>query len=427
VSCLQLRIQALGEVLNPRLRPLQHGVVMMGLALQALLCNKLRTFLTMLGVIIGVASVITMVALGQGASASVQRQIAGLGTNLLTVIGGSATTGGVRMGAAAVESITVQDADAIRRDCASIAKLSPLLRKGCQVIAGDTNWSTQLQGVHDEYFAIRDWPCIVGSPFGHGEVTVSAKVCVLGQTVRAQLFGASDPVGQLVRIQAVPLRVTGVLEPKGQNAYGQDQDDLIIVPYTTYKNRMRGSDKFSMLLVSASSRELVPVAKDELTSLLRQRHHIRSPKDDDFFIRTQQEIAQTAEQTTQTFTLLLAGIAAVSLLVGGIGIMNIMLVSVTERIREIGIRMAVGAHRQDILVQFATEAFVLSVVGGLLGILCGATAVWITARVSPWAPVMTASSVLLAFGCAAGVGLFFGYYPARRAASLDPIEALRHD
>jgi putative ABC transport system permease protein len=397
------------------------------LALESLSRNKTRTFLTTLGIVIGVGSVIAMVALGEGASASVQRQIAGLGTNLLTVFGGSAVQGGARQGAAAVESLTVGDMEAIRRECPAVGMLTPLLRRGGQVIAGDNNWATQIQGVHEDYFRIREWPCQIGSPFARSDVAVSAKVCVIGQTVRAQLFGAGDAVGSILRVNQVPLIVVGVLGAKGQSSFGQDQDDVVIVPYTTFMNRIYGTDKFSMLMLSAVSGSEVRSASAQVTALLRQRHHVRTPADDDFFIRTQQEIAQAASQTTRIFTLLLGGIAAVSLLVGGIGIMNIMLVSVTERIREIGIRMAVGAHRRDILVQFFTEALVLSVLGGGAGILLGMVAVWVISIVSPWAPLMTGSSVVLAFCCSAGVGLFFGFYPARKAALLDPIEALRHE
>ncbi len=401
--------------------------MMARMAMQALAQNKLRTFLTTLGIIIGVASVIAMVALGQGASASVQARIAGLGVNVLTVFGGSATTGGARQGSAAVESLRAADVEAIRRECPSVRLLSPQLRRSAQVIAGDNNWATGLQGVDTAYFRIREWTFATGSAFEAIDTTVSAKVCVLGETVRQQLFGNADPVGAVVRVNQVPLRVVGVLTPRGQTSFGQDQDDAVFIPYTTFMNRLYGTDRFSMIVLSAVSPEEVDAARAEVTSLLRQRHHIRASSDDDFYIRTQQEIAQAAEQTTAIFTLLLGGIAAVSLVVGGIGIMNIMLVSVTERTREIGVRLAVGAHRRDILVQFFTEALVLSVLGGLAGILVGAIAVWVVRALSPWAPIMTVSSVLVAFFCASAVGLLSGYYPARKAAHLDPIEALRHE
>ena len=402
-------------------------LMLIGLALQSLSRNKMRSFLTMLGVIIGVGSVIAMVALGQGASASVQSSIASLGTNVLTVYGGSAAVGGVRQGAASTENLTAQDLDALRRDCPSAQFVSPLLRKAGQVVAASNNWGTQVQGVNPDYLKIRDWRCQLGSPFDATQTAASAKVCVIGQTVRMQLFGTGDGVGSVLRINSVPLMVIGVLQAKGQTSFGQDQDDAIFVPYTTFMNRLFGGEKFSMIIMSAVSDDQVETARRQITSLLRQRHHIGSAKDDDFSVRTQQETAQMAEKTTGVFTTLLGGIAAVSLLVGGIGIMNIMLVSVTERIREIGIRMAVGAHRRDILVQFFTEALVLSVLGGLLGILLGMAAIAVMTRVSPWAPLLSWGSVVLAFCCSAVVGVFFGYYPAQKAASLDPIEALRNE
>ncbi|NDD30571.1 MAG: FtsX-like permease family protein [Proteobacteria bacterium] len=401
--------------------------MMMTIALRSLARSKMRTMLTMLGVIIGVAAVIATVALGEGASATIQSRIAGLGTNLVTVFGGSATTVGVRMGAAAVESFTRADVEAIGRDCPSVSALTPVLRKGVQAVGPTVNWSTQLQGVNEAYFAIREWSCDLGSPFTLADVRASAKVCIIGQTVRRELFGADDVVGRVLRVSTVPLTIVGVLAAKGQSTFGQDQDDVVVVPCTTYMNRMRGGDRFSLLLVSAVSADRVTMARDEIAALLRQRHHIRDVRDDDFFIRTQQEISETAEETMATFTWLLGGIAAVSLIVGGIGIMNIMLVSVTERVHEIGIRMAVGARSSDIMLQFVIEALVLSVGGGVVGVVLGAAVVQVVAWLSPWTPVMTASSVMLAFGCSAAVGVFFGYYPARSAARLDPIEALRHE
>ena len=402
-------------------------LMLVRLALKSLSRNLMRSFLTMLGVIIGVGSVIAMVALGQGASASVQSSIASMGTNVLTIFGGSASLGGVHQGAASTENLTPQDMEALRRDCLAAQFISPLLRKAGQVVVGNNNWGTQVQGVNADYLKIRDWRCQIGSSFDEAQTSVSAKVCVIGETVRMKLFGSRDGVGSILRVNSVPMLVIGVLQAKGQTSFGQDQDDALFVPYTTFMNRLFGGDKFSMLIVSAVSDDQVEPARQQITSLLRQRHHIRAAKDDDFSIRTQQETAQMAEKTTSVFTTLLGGIAAVSLLVGGIGIMNIMLVSVTERIREIGIRMAVGAHRRDILVQFFTEALVLSVLGGLAGILLGVAAIWVMTQVSPWAPLMSWSSVLLAFGCSAAVGVFFGYYPAQKAASLDPIEALRHE
>ena len=397
------------------------------LAGRALARNPLRASLTMLGVIIGVGAVVTTLAIGQGARASVQAQIASLGSNVIMVFSGTSVAGGTRAAMGSSTSLTQDDVDAIRKECPSVEHVAWTVRSVGQIIYGDQNWGTSISGATADYFAIRDWNVADGAAFTDGDVRNGAKVCVLGATVVDNLFQGQSPIGETVRIRNLPFKVVGVLERKGGSAMGQDQDDIVIAPATTVQKKFLATSSIGMVLVSARSADVINSAIDEITSLLRQRHHIRTGQDDDFFIRNQAEFANTAEQTSRTMTLLLSSIAAVSLLVGGIGIMNIMLVSVTERTREIGIRMAVGARGRDILAQFLVESSFLSLVGGALGVLLGLVAALLISRLAHWPTIVSPPAVLLAFGFSAAVGIFFGFYPARKAAAQDPIEALRYE
>jgi putative ABC transport system permease protein len=396
-------------------------------AFRALRRNKMRSFLTMLGIIIGVGAVIAMLAIGQGAESSVQQQINALGTNVLIVFPGSQQQGGVRTGAGTMTTLTEEDAAAIAKECPAVALVSPGARSGGQVIAGNLNWMTSIEGGGADYLEIRKWPIEYGDFFSDAEVKAAAKVCVLGKTVADNLFPESSPVGQTVRIRNVPFRVVGVLSKKGQNAMGQDQDDIIMAPYTTVLRRLSHFPFLRQILVSATSPTNVEVAQAQITELLRMRHKIPPYDPDDFTIRNQTELAATATATTEILTILLASIASVSLLVGGIGIMNIMLVSVTERTREIGIRMSVGARSRDILTQFLIEALVLSLLGGILGILIGVGGSVAIAKMAKWPTIVTAFSIVLSFGFSIAIGIFFGFYPARKAAMLNPIDALRYE
>jgi putative ABC transport system permease protein len=402
-------------------------LVIMKIAARALSRNTLRSALTMLGIIIGVGSVIAMVAIGQGAKAQVESQIASIGSNMLIIFPGSTTQAGVHAGAGSATTLTEDDAEAIRKELSAVRTAAPTLRTVAQVISSNQNWSTVIQGSTPAFFIIRDWAVTSGSQFTDADVAGAAKVAVLGQTVADELFGAQDPVGQIIRIQNVPFKVVGLLAPKGQSARGQDQDDTVIVPFSTLQKRIMGVTYVGAIMASAASPEEGPVAQDQIQRLLRQRHHIPVGQDDDFTVRNIADIAAAAEASSRVMTMLLGSIASVSLVVGGIGIMNIMLVSVTERTREIGIRLAVGARGRDILLQFLVEAVVLSLAGGLLGVIFGLVGSQIITAMVHWPTIISLSSILLAFLFSIAIGVFFGLYPARRAAGLNPIEALRYE
>jgi putative ABC transport system permease protein len=396
-------------------------------AFRALHRNKMRSFLTMLGIIIGVAAVIIMLAIGQGAQYSVEQQINALGTNVLIVFPGSQQTGGLRMGAGTVTTLTEEDAQAIQKECPAVALVSPGTRAGGQVIAGNMNWATGIEGTGPDYLEIRKWSVEYGEFYTDADVKAASKVCVLGKTVADNLFPDSSPIGQNIRIRNVPFKVAGVLAKKGQNAMGQDQDDVILAPYTTVKRRLTWYPYLRQILVSATSPSNIAAAQSQIADLLRMRHKVAPYDADDFTIRNQADLATAATATTQILTILLASIASVSLLVGGIGIMNIMLVSVTERTREIGIRMSVGARGRDILTQFLIEALVLSLLGGVVGIILGVTGSTAISSFAKWPSIITAFSIILSFGFSIAIGIFFGFYPARKAALLNPIDALRYE
>ena len=396
-------------------------------AFRALRRNKMRSFLTMLGIIIGVGAVIAMLAIGQGAEYSVKEQIASLGTNVLMVFPGAQQQAGVRTAAGSAVTLTEDDALAIQRECPAVQYLSPGSGAGGQVIAGNLNWSTGISGVGNDYLEIRQWSVEYGQFFTDADVKAAAKVCVLGKTVADNLFPESSPVEQTIRIRNVPFKVVGVLTKKGQNTAGQDQDDIILAPYTTVIRRLSHWPNLRSILVSATGLKDIPVAQAQITELLRMRHKIQPYESDDFTIRNQTDLAATATATTEILTILLASIASVSLLVGGIGIMNIMLVSVTERTREIGIRMSIGARGRDILTQFLIEALVLSLLGGIVGIILGTTGSSIISKFAKWPTIVTPFSIILSFGFSIAIGIFFGFYPARKAALLNPIDALRYE
>jgi putative ABC transport system permease protein len=399
-----------------------------GVAVRALKRNAMRTALTALGMVIGVAAVIVMIALGEGARSSIEAQIRSAGSNIVMVSAGSGGFGPVRQGQGATTTLTADDAAAIAREIEGIRAMSPGINTRMQVIGSAGNWNTQIQGAGSELAAIRVWPMQYGTFFTEGDVTRAAKVAVLGSVGRDQLFGAGvDPTGETIRIKNQPFKVLGVLTSKGQAAMGQDQDDTIVVPYTTVQKRLLGVQHVAQITISADDGVSLDGMTARIGELLRVRHRIAADETDDFSVRTLEELASMLTATTSTMTYLLASIAAVSLLVGGIGIMNIMLVSVTERTREIGLRLSVGARDSDVLLQFLVEALVLSLAGGLAGAALGVGGSWAVATLLQWSAVVTPNAVLVSFACAAGTGIFFGFYPARKAAALNPIEALRFE
>ena len=397
------------------------------IALRALSRNKMRTILTMMGIVIGVAAVIAMVGVGQGAQQKVQDQIASMGTNLIYVSAGSVNRGGTHLGAGATKTLTDDDMKAIVREVPTVSAAAPGAGASAQVVYENQNWSTRVNGTEPQYFAIRDWQVASGSSFTDDDVSHSANVAVLGATVQQNPFGNSDPVGQTIRIGALPFQVVGVLTAKGQSGMGADQDDGVYVPITTLQKKITGQDWLQYIMVSAVSQPASYAAQSQITSLLRDRHKIRPGQDDDFQVRNLADVAELADQQSQVMTLLLASIAGVSLIVGGIGIMNIMLVSVTERTREIGIRVAIGATEQDVQRQFLSESVVLSLLGGATGILLGVAASLVITKVLGWAILISPMAIVAAVIFSMAVGVFFGYYPARKASRLDPIEALRFE
>jgi putative ABC transport system permease protein len=390
----------------------------------------MRSALTMLGIIIGVGAVITMLAVGTGASKKIAEQISSMGSNLLIILPGATTAGGVRMGAGTQPTLTMGDAEAIQKECPAVSDVAPILNGVAQVVYGHQNWATGVVGTTPGMLSVRDWPLASGRPFTQQDVKSATKVCLLGQTVVDNLFGDLDPSGQIIRIKKVPFTVVGVLAKKGQSPQGQDQDDTIYIPVTTAQKKLFGTTFPGMvriMMVKAKSTEDLAPAEKQINELLRQRHHIGMKQENDFTVRNLTQIMETAEQSTKVMTLLLGAIASVSLLVGGIGIMNIMLVSVTERTREIGIRMAIGAKTWDIRLQFIIEALTLSLVGGIVGIIVGVSGSKILSVLAGWSTVISPFSILLAFGFSGLVGIFFGFYPAYKASLLDPIDALRYE
>ncbi|HKQ03597.1 MAG TPA: ABC transporter permease [Blastocatellia bacterium] len=399
------------------------------IALRALSRNKMRSILTMLGIIIGVAAVIAVVGIGQGASASIQSQIAQLGNNMLYVMAGSSNQGGMRGGAGSTPTLTPEDADAIERECPAVRAVSPGVRANGQLVFGNQNWaaSSGIQGTNEKFPDIRAWPVAKGEFFTEGDVRTAARVCVIGKTIEDNLFAGADAIGQTMRIRNLPFRVIGVLSTKGQNQWGQDQDDTVIVPYTTAQKKMLSITWIHQVMVSAVSASATFTAEQQITELLRQRHRITANMDNDFSVRNLTDVAEAADASSKIMTNLLASVAIVSLMVGGIGIMNIMLVSVTERTREIGIRMAIGARSGVIRRQFLIESITLSLVGGLIGVGFGIVASIVIARTLNWPTLVSPYSIIASVVFSMLVGIAFGYYPARKAASLDPIDALRYE
>jgi putative ABC transport system permease protein len=386
----------------------------------------MRSALTILGIVIGVGCVIVTNGIGNGASKSIQSNINSLGANFVMIFPGAVTQGGARI-FAAQSSLTEDDAKALKAECPSIAYVSPGIRTGGQVVAGENNWTTEIYGADVDWPFIRAWNVATGTFFTENEVKAGAKVAVLGNSVKDNLFPDSDPVGAVIRVKNIPFKVVGVLEKKGGSTMGNDQDDQVVVPYTTVMKRVLGSNRLNIIQVAATSPDTIKSAMEEIKALLRQRHRLAPGQDDDFSMRSQEEIAATASETTRTLSILLGSIAIVSLVVGGIGIMNIMLVSVTERTREIGIRMAIGAKSRHVLAQFLLEAVTLSIVGGAIGVALGIGVSQLIAKFAGWPVAVDPGSIAVAFGFAALIGIFFGFYPARKAAALDPIEALRYE
>ncbi|MFZ9296735.1 MAG: ABC transporter permease [Hylemonella sp.] len=402
-------------------------------ALRSLSANKLRSMLTMLGIIIGVAAVITMIAVGNGATQRVQEQMKGLGSNVMLVLPGGVSQAGVRLGAQTRQRLNEDDALAIAVEIPEVQVAAPTYRTSGQLVAGNANWGTTIFGVTNDYLEARDWGLSSGRLFDQAELAGSSKVAWIGATVARELFGEQDPVDQTLRVRGVPMKIIGVLQPKGQNSLGQDQDDVLMIPLSTLRNRIWGGDATSRLkrvgAISVKVREgqSMKAVEENIKDLLRQRFKVPPGTEDPFVVRNLTEILQAQEEASRIMTLLLAAVAGISLIIGGIGIMNIMLVSVTERTREIGLRMAVGAREKDILAQFLIEAVTLSMVGGAIGVLTGAFATWGVSRFTGWQVSMTPDAIVLAVGFSALVGIFFGFYPARRASKLLPIQALRFE
>lgn len=400
------------------------------IALRALRTNKMRSFLTMLGIIIGIGAVIAMVAIGSGASKIISEQIASIGSNILLVIPGSVTSGGLRMGSGSTPTLTYDDAKAIKSECPAVALAAPTVRGAAQVVYGNMNWSTMIMGITPEYLAVREWPVTEGRNLTQSDVEGATKNCLIGQTVATNLFGSEDPIGKIVRIKKIPFAVVGILDRKGQSPQGSDQDDIIYVPLKTAQRKLFGSqfpNSVGSVMVQATSEQDLDRAEEQVTALLNQRHRIGPGHDADFTVRNLTEILGVAEQSSKAMSLLLGAVASISLIVGGIGIMNIMLVSVTERTREIGIRMAIGARERDILLQFLTEAVLLTLIGGALGMVLGVAGAKLVSSLFNWPTLISFRAIALAFGFSGAVGIFFGFYPARKAASLNPIEALRYE
>jgi putative ABC transport system permease protein len=396
-------------------------------AIQSIRKNKLRTLLTMLGIVIGVGAVMVMVAVGQGATSQIRERIDNLGTNLLVITPGSATQGGVSGGAGSSNRLTLEDAEALQRESYLLSAVSPVIVSMAQAVGGAGNWRAFVNGVSTDYFAIRNWNIAAGRAFDGDDVRTMRRVILIGSTVAENLFPGVDPVGQSLRLRSVTFEIIGVLESKGQTAEGRDQDDVILAPYTTVQTRLAGRSFIPQIIASTSTPQDIAPAQEDVRAILRETHGLASYEDDDFTIRDQTELAEAAEGTAEVMTLLLAAIASISLVVGGIGIMNIMLVSVTERTREIGIRMAVGARGSDVLTQFLIESIVMSCLGGLIGMGLGFGGARVLAHFTGWSTAVAPGMIALAIGFSAAVGIFFGFYPARKAAALDPIEALRHE
>ncbi len=396
------------------------------LAWQSILKNKMRTMLTMLGIVIGVGAVIVMVAVGNGAQSQIEASISSLGTNLIVVSPGTTAQGGVSQGAASFNRLTTTDAEQLKLDGTTLAAVSPVIQTRAVVIGPAGNWRTSINGVSPDYFTIRDWSATSGDLFDDTDVKAARKIALLGATVANNLFPGVDAVGAQIQIGHVPFTVSAVLEQKGQSATGTDQDDVVLMPYTTAQNRLSGNVRLGQILVSTFSPGDIPAAQSEISDIMRNTHRL-GDSPDDFTVRNQTEIAAAATSTTSVMSGLLAAIASISLVVGGIGIMNIMLVSVTERTREIGIRMAIGARGSDVLTQFLVESVVMSIMGGIGGLVAGYAGALILGRLTGWSTAVPVSAVFIAVGFSAGVGVFFGYYPARKAAALNPIEALRYE
>jgi putative ABC transport system permease protein len=401
--------------------------VLVEIAIESILKNKMRTLLTMLGIIIGVGAVIVMVAVGEGAQDQIEDQVNSLGTNMIVITPGSTNTGGVSQGGATASALTLDDVEILERESVQLAAVSPVIVTGTQAVGGEGNWRTIVQGVSTGYPTIRGWTVESGVFFDDADVRALRKVVVIGRTVADVLFPGVDPVGEKLRLRNVPFEIVGVLSEKGQTPEGTDQDDVILAPYTTVQTRLSGRQFIPQILASTFSPELIPEAQEEARLILRDAHELHSLAEDDFTIRNQDDLAEAAQSTTEVMTWLLAAIASISLLVGGIGIMNIMLVSVTERTREIGLRLAIGARRSDVLKQFLVESVVVSSAGGMIGLLVGSGAAFVLGRITGWAIAISPETTFLAVGFAAAVGVFFGIYPARQAARLSPIEALRHE
>ncbi|MBI3584324.1 MAG: ABC transporter permease [Nitrospinae bacterium] len=400
------------------------------ISFRALRVNKMRSGLTMLGIVIGVGAVITMLAVGSGASQKIEEQISSMGSNLLMILPGATTAGGVRMGMGTQPTLSLGDTEAIQKECTSVLYVAPIHSGIAQIIYGNQNWSTGIVGTTPNMLYVRDWQLEIGRTFTEEDVRNASKVCLLGQTVVDNLFGSINPVGQIMRIKNVPFTVIGVLEKKGQSPMGQDQDDTIYIPVTTAQKKLFGTafpGMVRLIMVKAKGMEDLYTAEKQITELLRQRHHIGQKQDDDFTVRNLTQMMQASEQSAKVMTLLLGAIASVSLLVGGIGIMNIMLVSVTERTREIGIRMAVGAKTWDIRLQFIIEALTLSLIGGAFGIIIGISGSKLLSMIAGWPTIVSPLSISLAFSFSGIVGIFFGFYPAYKASLLDPIDALRYE